>query len=270
MRKHKLKSQWYRLNKHVERIRAAYHHSIQKKRWQFGLWRQNAPHVQQPQFNLLSSFSLLLRISLLSIPIALLIFANSQIPIWAMQLGAAVQPTSPVTTAQVAGVTTSTPTTNVPSSQKLTVQELDKRAYVLNEYFRINNSPLQGTGEIMVRKCLEFGAPRDCTIVAAIARAETDLCKYHASGSYFNCWGFGGAGPNRIRFTSWEQSIDRVYRSLAFSYGPRYILNPSLMERRFCGSEPGCTGWGRRVQFFVYEIDQLSISMGFGSMLALR
>lgn len=155
-----------------------------------------------------------------------------------------------------------------PEAQKSSSQDI--RAYVLDEYFRRNNSPLYGTGEIFARKCLEYPVPLDCTTVAAIARAETDLCKYGQADSYFNCWGFGGAGPNRMRFQSWEAGIDRVYRSLAFSYGYEYMVDPRRMSRTFCGSEPGCTGWGQRVLFFMAEIDTLAKDLGVGSLFALR
>ena len=147
---------------------------------------------------------------------------------------------------------------------------LDPRAYVFEEYFRRNNSPMQGTGEIFVNNCIKYQMPRDCITIVAIARAETDLCKYGGSDSYFNCWGFGGGGIYRMRFTSWEESIDRVSRSLAWSYGERFILDPRRMERTFCGWEPGCTGWGARVLFFVNEIDRLGVELGVGSLLAMR
>jgi len=151
-----------------------------------------------------------------------------------------------------------------------TVRLQDPRAYVFDEYFRRNNSPLRNTGDIFVANCLKYTMPRDCITIVAIARAETDLCKYGGSDSYFNCWGFGGGGIHRMRFTSWEQSIDRVSRSLGWSYGSRYILNPRLMATTFCGSEPGCTGWGERVLFFMAEIDRLGIELGVGSLFTLR
>lgn len=149
--------------------------------------------------------------------------------------------------------------------------EIDLRAYVLDEYFRANNSPLYGTGKIFAAACDRYGAPRDCTTVAAIARAETDLCKYLDSASYFNCWGFGGGGIYRIRFSNWEESINLVTERLVNSYGIRYMIDPSLMEQTFCGSEPGCTGWGNRVKYFMYQISNYSKELGFtNSLFELR
>jgi len=146
----------------------------------------------------------------------------------------------------------------------------DKRVYVLDEYFRINQSPLYGTAQIMVDKCEQYGAPSDCIILAAIARNETDLCKYHNSFDMMNCWGFGGGGIYRITFNSWDEVIDRITSVLTQQYGNAYIINPSLMERTFCGDEPGCTNWGAKIKGFAAEIDNFGISLGVGSILNMR
>lgn len=199
-------------------------------------------------------------------------FANSYVPVWAMNLADIFDSPTRVTSV-IYPANTASPTSATIDIQKDfggKAQVVDKRVFVLDEYFRVNNSPLYGTAQIFVDKCIQYGAPKDCITVAAIARAETDLCKYHNSATYYNCWGFGGGGPNRIYFQNWEQSIDRVYRSLVFSYGERYMLDPRLMERTFCGWEPGCTGWGKRVIFFMDQIDQFSIGLGTGSLYALR
>lgn len=143
----------------------------------------------------------------------------------------------------------------------------DWRAYVLDEYFRVNNSPLVGTGQIFIDACNESGAPKDCTTAAAIARAETNLCKYYNSASYYNCWGFGGGGPHRRYFTNWVDSIHLVTGVLAHQYGEKYMINPSLMERTFCGWEAGCTNWGNRVKFFMREISDFSKELGFEKTL---
>jgi hypothetical protein len=147
------------------------------------------------------------------------------------------------------------------------VKFLDKRAYVLDQYFRAANSPLFGTGKIFVAACDRYGAPRDCTTVAAIARAETDLCKYFNSAEYYNCWGFGGGGADRIKFNNWQESIDLVTDRLVNTYGLKYMIDPSLMEKVFCGSEPGCTNWGIRVKFYMNEISEHARTLGFTQTL---
>lgn len=147
------------------------------------------------------------------------------------------------------------------------VRELDYRAYVLDEYFRTHNSPLYGTGRIFVDACNRYGAPADCTTVAAIAHAETSLCKYHTSAEYYNCWGFGGGGEHRIYFSSWNESIDLVTDRLVNAYGIKYMIDPSLMETTFCGSEPGCTNWGARVKYYMKKISDFPLSIGLNKTM---
>lgn len=155
-----------------------------------------------------------------------------------------------------------TPQENKQTWQPFSLGTQDIRAYVLDRYLSDNSSPLAGTGNLFVEACDTYKAPADCITVVAIARAETDLCKYHTSASYYNCWGYGGGGIYRIYFNSWRESIFRVTRTLVNNYGTQSIINPSLMERTFCGDEPGCTGWGNRVKFHMQIIDEYPKKMG--------
>jgi len=146
----------------------------------------------------------------------------------------------------------------------------DFRAFVFDEYFRINNSPFYGTGQIFVDKCIQYNAPKDCMIVVAIAQAESNLCKYYNSAEMFNCWGFGGPDQYRIRFNNFYEAIDRVYYSLVFYYGIRYILQPNLMQNTFCGNRPECINWANNVLFAQNQINNFAIQLGFPSLYSLR
>ncbi len=147
---------------------------------------------------------------------------------------------------------------------------IDKRAYILDLYFLENNSPLYGTGKIFSEYCDLYGSPKDCIIVAAIAKHETNLCKYQHSAEMFNCWGFGGGAGDRITFNSFDESIERVTRVLSEQYGYRYMVDPRLMETTFCGPQEECIGWGNRVLSIMNDINNFSIAMGNGSLFDLR
>lgn len=148
---------------------------------------------------------------------------------------------------------------------------VDKRVIIFDEYFRVNNSPLYGTANLFVAACDKYGAPRDCITVVAIAKNETDLCKYHISAQMKNCWGFGGAGIYRITFNSWEQAIDRVYDVLVNQYGVEYMLDPTKMEKTFCGTEdPACENWGNKIKTFMRQIDDFSAGTGLGRLTEMR
>lgn len=150
------------------------------------------------------------------------------------------------------------------------IDVLDKRAYVFDQYFLANNSPLYGLGSYFVQKCDEYGSPKDCITIVAIARNESNLCKYSSSAEMHNCWGFGGGGSYRIKFNSFEESIDRVSRVLMQGYGAQYMIDPTLMEGTFCGPQDECKNWGRSIKFFMRQIEQFSISLGVGSLIELR
>lgn len=147
---------------------------------------------------------------------------------------------------------------------------IDERAYVFDQYFLVNNSPLYGYGKYFVEKCDQYGAPKDCITIIAIARNETNLCKYNISAEMHNCWGFGGGGENRLYFEDFNQSIDKVSRVLMEGYGTQYLENPSLMEGTFCGPQEECHNWGNSIKFFIKQIDEFGRNLGVGSLLDLR
>lgn len=157
--------------------------------------------------------------------------------------------------------------TNIESN----IQAKDNRGFVLDQYFQKYNSPLFGYGNVFVKACDQYQAPEDCITVAAIAKHETNLCKYPHSAEMFNCWGFGGGGSHRRRFSSFEESIFTVTKVLAQQYGNKYMIDPELMERTFCGTEdPLCAGWGDRVKIIMNEINEFSKSINMGDLFSLR
>ncbi len=147
---------------------------------------------------------------------------------------------------------------------------IDKRVYVLDEYFKSNNSPLYGTADTFVESCDKYGAPKDCITLAAIAKHETDLCKYHNSAEMFNCIGWGGGGDNRLRFNNFEEMIDTSTKVLVQQYSYDMMVDPSKMETVFCGPQDECAGWGNRVKIIMNQIDEFSVSLGVGKLTDLR
>ncbi len=174
---------------------------------------------------------------------------------------------------QVLGIQTTSvfdPTTTVSESAsniQISLGNYDKRAYILDQYFKSYNSPLYGYGQIFVNACDKYGAPKDCTTVAAIARNETMLCTYHNSAQMHNCWGFGGGGVHRQSFDSFEQAIDKVTDVLVNQYGVVYMQDPSKMEKIFCGTQDECIGWGGKIKLFMNEINAYSIQLNQGPLL---
>jgi len=146
----------------------------------------------------------------------------------------------------------------------------DKRVYVLDQYFKSRNSPLYGQAIHFVEACDTYGAPKDCITTTAIARHETDLCKYIYSAEMHNCMGWGGAGEYRQSFNSFKEHIYVATDVLVNQYGVEYMIDPELMEDVFCGPQAECEGWGDRVKILMEELDSYSESIGMGRLSDLR
>jgi hypothetical protein len=120
----------------------------------------------------------------------------------------------------------------------------DYRAYVLDKYFAINHSPLSGYGNAFIAACDKYNAPQDCTLIPAIAYVETGLCTLGISQAQFNCWGWGGSGPNRILFKDYNEAIDTITKGMVDGYGT-YMTKPDRIVNTYCG--PHCVNWAKGV-----------------------
>lgn len=175
---------------------------------------------------------------------------------------------TPDINASVLGASTEA-TQDVPTGERKTLTE-DTRAYVFEEYFRQRSSPLQGQGQTFVDACEKYGMVRDCIGMVAVAQHETLLCNYYNSASYFNCWGFGGAGADRWRFTSFETSIDVTTQTTMRYYGNPFFTDFTNGDEYFCGPQDECIGWGQRVNWIADQIDVFAEQLGVGRLTTLR
>ncbi len=192
-----------------------------------------------------------------------------------LTLAAVLSTPLPLLPPQVLGVSASMEQTVAPASKnavplvinlerrsgQASIVGVDYRAVVLDEYFRRNNSPLYGLGKEFVNACDAYGAPEDCTTIAAIAYVETGLCTYRPSQLQKNCWGFGGAGENRIHFSSYSEAITYVTSKVVKGYGGEYMQNPEWMARTYCGAH--CNKWGAGVQQQRNVINNLALELGY-------
>lgn len=143
----------------------------------------------------------------------------------------------------------------------IVVTEYDYRARVFDLYFKANGSPLFGYGQSFIDACAKYQTPKDCTLLPAIAKVETDLCKTDISSSQYNCWGFGGSGRNRIIYSSFDRSIDEITRRLVEGYGLDFFRNPEAGELFYCGSH--CDRWGENVITVQNELKQFALQNGY-------
>lgn len=158
---------------------------------------------------------------------------------------------------QVLGITYDTELAN----NQLSFKSVSYRGVVLDKFFSLYNSPLSGYGNEFVIACDKYGAPKDCTTLAAIAFVETKLCTRDLSDQQKNCWGWGGSPPNRIIFPDYSTAIDTITRGLMNGYGYDRMADPKLMQFRYCGAH--CSNWGNGVQIMRGQINQLAIDLGY-------
>ncbi len=147
---------------------------------------------------------------------------------------------------------------SAPVSSKVVVKS--RQGHIFDQYFAANNSPLAGYGDHFVTACRKYAAPSDCTLLPAIAKVETNHCRTDISAKQFNCWGFGGSGPNRILYTSFPQAIDEITRRLMSGYGTRFFQNPNNGALSYCGGH--CVNWGDHVQSERLRINSFFKSKG--------
>lgn len=141
--------------------------------------------------------------------------------------------------------------------------DFDYRIKVLDEYFVRNKSPLAGYGKYFFKACEKYGAPEDCTLLPAIGYIETRLCTLALSDKQKNCWGWGGAGENRVIFPDYETAIDEITKKLMTIpfYGTKFFNDPVYGQFYYCGKH--CDKYGTYVQQAREDINKLAEEMGY-------
>lgn len=141
--------------------------------------------------------------------------------------------------------------------------DYDFRIKVLDTYFERGKSPLQGYGKDFLKACEKYGAPYDCTLLPAIGYIETRNCTLAASDRQKNCWGWGGAGENRVIFKDYPTAIDHVTQKLMTIpfYKTEFFNDPVYAQYYYCGQH--CDKWGTYVQQARQDINNLSVELGY-------
>lgn len=150
---------------------------------------------------------------------------------------------------QVLGLSTQS---DASESSKIKVKSF--HGFLFDKYFASHNSPLFGFGEEFVKACNKYDTPKDCTLLPAIAKIETDLCKTGISAKQYNCWGWGGSGSNRIIFHSFPEAVDTITGRLKVGYGDRFFENANNGALTYCGRH--CVNYGNHVESEKRRINQ--------------
>jgi hypothetical protein len=130
---------------------------------------------------------------------------------------------------------------------KSTIYSTDQRVVKLQAYLESHNSPLAPYADVFVEKADQYGL-LDWKLVAAISGVESTFGKAIPYNSY-NAYGWANG---KYSFSSWEESIDVVTKTLKFNY-----MNKGLdtVEKIAPVYAPPSTTWGNNVKFFMKQID---------------
>ncbi|MCA9380469.1 hypothetical protein KC675_04795 [Candidatus Dojkabacteria bacterium] len=150
-----------------------------------------------------------------------------------------------------------------PEGKVIVNNDYDFRVKVFDTYFQRGKSPLEGYGKDFLKACEKYGAPEDCTLLPAIGYIETRNCTLAASDRQKNCWGWGGAGENRVVFPDYSTAIDQVTQKLMTIpfYKTEFFNDPVYAQYYYCGQH--CDKWGTYVQQARQDINNLSVELGY-------
>ena len=137
-----------------------------------------------------------------------------------------------------------------PNSYQSKVELNDGRVANLKHFFRKYNSPLYDYAELIVSVSDKYGF--DYRLLPAIAMQESNLCRYIPENSH-NCWGWGIYGDQVIRFSSYEEAIEKVAAGIKKEYIDKGLVTASMIMKKYTPSSPGT--WARGVNTFIRMLE---------------
>lgn len=133
----------------------------------------------------------------------------------------------------------------------VTLDNKDFRIVVLEKYLQQYKSPLVNYAVDLVNTADRWGI--DYTLLPAIALQESGGCKRAPKDSY-NCWGYGIYQDKVTKFTSYQEAMDQVARTIKLSYINNGLTNPTLVEDKW--APPSRGQWSSAVNFFISKIKE--------------
>lgn len=122
----------------------------------------------------------------------------------------------------------------------------DTRVIRLKNFLDSYSSPLAEYASEFVKKADQYGL--DWRLVASIAGVESSFGKRIPYASY-NAYGWANG---KYKFSSWEESIDIVSRSLRENYYNKGAVSINKISKKYA---PPSKTWAWKVKFFMEKID---------------
>jgi hypothetical protein len=129
----------------------------------------------------------------------------------------------------------------------------DARAALVRKFFKGYNSPLEKLSDYIVLQADTYDI--DYRLIPAISMQESTGCKFIPDDSY-NCWGYGIYGDKVLRFSSFEEGIERVSRGLRKDYYDHGLDTPAQIMAKYTPPSISLGGpWAQGVYYFFNEIE---------------
>lgn len=129
---------------------------------------------------------------------------------------------------------------------------LDARSLMVKNFFQGYRSPLSELGGLFVEVADKYGL--DWRLLPAIAMQESLGGKKVIKNSY-NPFGYGIYGNLIIRFSSWDEAVDKVGKALKQDYLNQGLNTPDKIMAKYTPPSLEKGGaWARGVKSFMQEL----------------
>lgn len=131
------------------------------------------------------------------------------------------------------------------------IESVDARAKIIENFFKGYNCPLAALAENFVAAADKYQL--NFRLLPAIAMQESNGGKKVIDNSH-NPFGYGIYGKMVIKFSSWEEAIDRVGRALKEDYIKQGLTTPELIMIKYTPPSVGSGTWAKGVSSFMSEL----------------
>jgi len=181
---------------------------------------------------------------------AILVISLLFLALYTSKQSSAVQPSSPQSQSAFHEIYRSfnaLPGTGVALSAQIVAA--DARDALIDNFFRRYNSPMTGLGVDIVTAADKYKLPFG--LLPAIAQCEGNVGKVMPFDSY-NPYGFGIYGDKVTRFSSWQEGIEIVSKTLRSDYYDLGLDTPEKIMGKY--TPPSKGSWAFCVSKFMEEL----------------
>lgn len=137
-----------------------------------------------------------------------------------------------------------------PGETNIQITAGDARETILQRYLYKFDTPLANYTNEIISAADEYDL--DFRLLVAIARQESNLCKYIPEGGH-NCWGWGIHARGTLGFENYQQAIWTVSKGLRENYLDDGLTTPESIMTRYTPSSNG--SWAYAVRLFMEEME---------------